>query len=835
MGGRVGSGQWLVAHVDFHLPRPPGRPAAVRRGTGQSKAAPPTGGAAAVAGFLFNTASFEWKVGYHVVQELEQKGRRRIGKDRTKTTERRCGRVEEEISLSTKIIRLLLWEERSSSGREGNALKEGSESVDEEAEMGVWYSSRTSDLVVVESSQGMKMESWIRGDLIGAGAFGKVNLALNRENGELFAVKSIECNERNTSEMLAMKNEVAILASLDSPYVVKCLGSSYSLENGKSMHNVFVEYMSGGSLADLMKKFGGHFDEPLIRKYTRSILQGIHYLHQRHIVHCDIKGKNVLVGSSGVKLADFGAAKRMDNTDNLVDDSSSSQLTTMKGTPLWMAPEVVSLAEQGPASDIWSLGCTVLEMATGKAPWIHIANGAANPFVALYHIHRSEEVPELPSCLSEQAHDFLRKCFQRDPRVRSTAEELLKHSFITEMYTPGVQQRQQQPPTSPTSTLDFPSASSTSQQQHQDATGDISSQIVNSVPILKSPLFAKRVEAPAVAAPCCLNFQPEQQQSTSSKGGAADWWCNSPLSPMPGQWIVVRSPKAATSSATSCDSPSKPQQQQQVEKTYCSSSSVPLISVEREEVAVEPTALATDSCSQQQEVEEKSGNEEDEACIDDESVQQFISDLVEEEEECEATTTSTPSDDDDDEEEVVNIDIETQLEDNARRSRSSANACSTSGGCDGDDPWCDSHTESSELRSSSSGRNSRSVMILHLVSTLMRRVPWPLKLLASSRRKLATAHRKMTSRGDDQHRSLGMMLMRFSVYKQVHELLFNRLSALGRSLPTLSSFRNSKGVVSVVVELAPWWEYGDYRTEGGEYARMCDAREGVMVSERRKV
>jgi serine/threonine protein kinase len=65
------------------------------------------------------------------------------------------------------------------------------------------------------------------------------------------------------------------------------------------------------ALADLLIKFGGKLDESVIRAYTRGILRGIHYLHRQGIVHCDIKGKNVLVGANGVKLADFGSAKRL--------------------------------------------------------------------------------------------------------------------------------------------------------------------------------------------------------------------------------------------------------------------------------------------------------------------------------------------------------------------------------------------------------------------------------------------------------------------------------------------------------------------------------------------
>ncbi|CAM6090067.1 unnamed protein product [Calypogeia fissa] len=386
-----------------------------------------------------------------------------------------------------------------------------------------------------------KGNSWVRGDLIGAGAFGKVNFAFNRDNGELCAVKSIECDEWMSSEMKAMENEVQILQCLDSPFIVKCLGSSFSVENGKSMHNVFIEYMPGGSMVDLMKKFGGHFEEPLIRNYTRSILEGIRYLHSRDIVHCDIKGRNVLVGNTGVKLADFGGARRLDGDSGVMVDSD---LLNVKGTPLWMAPEVVRQVEQGPASDIWSLGCTVVEMATGKAPWSDIA-GAANPFVALYHIGCTEDVPDLPSCLSEQGHDFLSKCFRRDPNLRWTAAQLLQHPFITDNFSTTIQSNKSETrlqPTSPTSAFDFPSSSS------------LTSSIVNLVPILRSHLCSKRCSQQQQA-----NFfqteeavikQQKQSTTTSSSSSDANFWCNLPLSPLPGQWINVRKPKTMSTASS---------------------------------------------------------------------------------------------------------------------------------------------------------------------------------------------------------------------------------------------------------------------------------------------
>lgn len=280
---------------------------------------------------------------------------------------------------------------------------------------------------------------WLRGSLIGAGSFGTVSLAINKDSGELFAVKSIECCERTRAELLAIENELRILQSLDSPSIVRCLGSDYSVENGVQMRNLFMEYMAGGSLADLMKKFGGQLDEALIRVYTRGILEGLDYLHGQGVVHCDIKGKNILIGSSGVKIADLGSAKTL-GTQEL-------GMGCLKGTPLWMAPEVIMQQEQGTASDIWSLGCTIVEMATGRPPW----SKSLNLFAMFLKSVNKVELPPLPECLSEEGKDFLRKCLQRDSTQRWTTGQLLEHPFVEKKAR--VESRVKIP-LSPTSVLD---------------------------------------------------------------------------------------------------------------------------------------------------------------------------------------------------------------------------------------------------------------------------------------------------------------------------------------------------------------------------------------------
>ncbi|XXG60571.1 hypothetical protein AAC387_Pa04g2440 [Persea americana] len=274
------------------------------------------------------------------------------------------------------------------------------------------------------NSKSQQQIQWVKGTPIGSGSFGVVNLAMNRSNGEIFVVKS-----GGGAGFQSLQNEAEILKSLDSPYIVRCLGHEISGEpNGERQFNLFMEFMAGGSLSDLSKKFGGSgLDESVIRSYTRDILHGLAYLHGKGIVHCDLKCKNVLMGASGnVKLADFGAARKMNSPKS--DMNSKNFWQSMCGTPLWMAPEVLRSEGLSPASDMWSLGCTVIEMATGKLPW---GEDISNPMAAVYKITCSNETPQFPSEFSKQGMDFLSKCLERDPRKRWTSEELLSHPFIS--------------------------------------------------------------------------------------------------------------------------------------------------------------------------------------------------------------------------------------------------------------------------------------------------------------------------------------------------------------------------------------------------------------------
>ncbi|KAH8490935.1 hypothetical protein H0E87_023171 [Populus deltoides] len=262
-----------------------------------------------------------------------------------------------------------------------------------------------------------------KGELIGCGAFGHVYMGMNLDSGELLAIKQVliaangATRERAQAHIKELEEEVKLLQNLSHPNIVRYLGTVREEET----LNILLEFVPGGSISSLLGKFGS-FPEPVIRAYTKQLLLGLEYLHNNGIMHRDIKGANILVDNKGcIKLADFGASKQV------VELATVSGAKSMKGTPYWMAPEVILQTGHGFSADIWSVGCTVIEMATGKPPWSQQYQEVA----ALFYIGSTKSHPEIPGHLTPEAKDFLLKCLHKEPNMRPEASQLLQHPFVT--------------------------------------------------------------------------------------------------------------------------------------------------------------------------------------------------------------------------------------------------------------------------------------------------------------------------------------------------------------------------------------------------------------------
>lgn len=254
------------------------------------------------------------------------------------------------------------------------------------------------------------------GQCLGKGAFGSVYCALNWSTGETVAIKQVRLSDMPRTELNVIMQEIDLLKNLNHPNIVKYHGF---VKSPDSLY-IILEYCEQGSLHSICKNFG-KFPENLVALYTAQVLQGLLFLHEQGVIHRDIKGANILTTKEGlVKLADFGVAT---NT-NVATKGQGLDEGSVVGTPYWMAPEVIELSGATTASDIWSLGCTVIELLDGKPPYHKFA-----PMPALFRIVNDDH-PPLPESASPLVRDFLLQCFQKDPNLRVTAKKLLKHPWI---------------------------------------------------------------------------------------------------------------------------------------------------------------------------------------------------------------------------------------------------------------------------------------------------------------------------------------------------------------------------------------------------------------------
>ena len=285
------------------------------------------------------------------------------------------------------------------------------------------------------NSAALKKIEWKIGEeVIGKGGNAEVYLGINLTNGKLIAVKRVPIPKLSTSSASggaageeeakdavkiekryqSLQDEISVLSNAEHPNIVKYYGSSQS----DTHLNILLEFVPGGSIRHLLDNFGALGDD-VILSYLRQTLLGLQYLHSHNIIHSDMKSANILVTDQGkVKLSDFGTASLLGQANHPEG--------AIVGTLLWMAPELVR-GESAPTrqSDIWSLGCTIIEMFTSEYPWAEYEIENEESIINL--LKYTQDPPEIPSATRRPViAEIARRCLQLNPALRPSCEELLK-------------------------------------------------------------------------------------------------------------------------------------------------------------------------------------------------------------------------------------------------------------------------------------------------------------------------------------------------------------------------------------------------------------------------
>ena len=259
------------------------------------------------------------------------------------------------------------------------------------------------------------------GPRIGRGSAGDVHTARDKLTNDVVAVKLVDLEEAE-DEVEDIQREISYLVQCSSPFVTKYLGCW--LDPGSTRLAIAMEYMAGGSVADLIRDdLGGPLSESACAVICRDLLYALDYLHGEGKIHRDVKCANVLLTATGeIRLADFGVAGTLTQT------LGGNKRRTFTGTPFWMAPEVIQAHESdgyNSKCDIWSLGITAMEAANGTPPYSDL-----HPMRVLFFIPKNPPPRLEGGNFSDAFKEFVAACLQKDPDRRPRANQLVNHRFI---------------------------------------------------------------------------------------------------------------------------------------------------------------------------------------------------------------------------------------------------------------------------------------------------------------------------------------------------------------------------------------------------------------------
>ncbi|CAN6815902.1 unnamed protein product [Brassica oleracea] len=274
--------------------------------------------------------------------------------------------------------------------------------------------------------------SWVKSLLLGRGAYGSVYLAKSKSEKHQTGVRAIKTAE--ISHASSLMDEGRFLIRLKSPFIVRCYGVEIAREEEDDqcmLYNLILEYCSGKTIADLIEDNHGELLESDVKVFARDVLSGLTYIHDRNIIHCDIKPDNLLLSPTHVrfrstgyltKIGDFGLAMEKGSVEY------GNGYDRKRGTTSYMASKLMAHGIVDFGSDVWAFGYTVLEMLSGISVWGEYGDLDSDDWVSL--IGHSDRMPHVPVWLSKDALDFLSRCLERDVNKRWSTHSLKNHPFV---------------------------------------------------------------------------------------------------------------------------------------------------------------------------------------------------------------------------------------------------------------------------------------------------------------------------------------------------------------------------------------------------------------------
>ncbi|KAL4423876.1 hypothetical protein ABPG75_001177 [Micractinium tetrahymenae] len=249
-------------------------------------------------------------------------------------------------------------------------------------------------------------------ELAGEGSFGKVWKARRTGSLQTVAVKLITKHGKNEKDLRNLRQEIEILRKLQHPNIIAML-DAFETKNDFCVVTEFAQ----GELFHILED-DRCLPESVVRSVARQLVQALHYLHSNRIIHRDMKPQNILISANGtVKLCDFGFARLM-STNTLV-------VTSIKGTPLYMAPELVQEQPYNHTVDLWSLGIILYELFVGQPPFY-----TTSIYTLIKQIVR--EPVKYPDNMSPLFASFLQGLLEKQPSLRLDWPQLLDHPFLAE-------------------------------------------------------------------------------------------------------------------------------------------------------------------------------------------------------------------------------------------------------------------------------------------------------------------------------------------------------------------------------------------------------------------